>query len=49
MACLETAYLKETNLAVTNIFSPNHLARPVGADFLSNFNTGGNDQIAVAR
>ena len=49
MACLETAYLKETNLAVTNIFSPNHLARHVGADFLSNFNTGGNDQIAVAR
>ena len=48
MACLETAYLKETNLAVTNIFSPNHLARHVGADFLSNFNTGGNDQIAAA-
>ena len=48
LACLEAAYLKETNLAVTNIFSPNHLARHVGADFLSNFNTGGNDQIAAA-
>ena len=43
MACLEIACLKGTNLAVTNIFSPNHLARHVGADFLSNFNTGGND------
>lgn len=49
MACLETACLKGTNLAVTNIFSPNHLARHVGAGFLSDFNTGGNDQIAVAR
>ncbi len=48
MACLETAYLKETNLAVTNIFSPNHMARHVGADFAFGFGDGGNNDIAAA-
>lgn len=48
LACLEAAYLKDSNLVVTNIFSPNHMARHVGADFAFGFGDGGNDQIAAA-
>jgi len=47
MACLETSFLKETDLAVTNDFSENHLARhDVG--FLFGFDDGGNNLIAAA-
>ena len=48
LACLEAAYLKDSNLAVTNILSPNHMARHVGADFAFGFGDGGNDNIAAA-
>lgn len=48
LACLEAAYLKDSNLAVTNILSPNHMACHVGADFAFGFGDGGNDKIAAA-